>query len=148
MLWKIHWWKCLPKVMCHRQCLFSYVCLTHQLHTTPSKEYNVSSASAVHKSLSEVMSHLLQIVTYLISEERNRMQRQYHNIRAEALLIDKKDILGWNDAEKWRNQIHSFIYCHNMVDWRHRSVSQPASQSASRSASQSVNQSASLISRK
>ena len=65
-----------PNVMCRRQFLFSYVCLSHQLHTTPSKEYMyVSSASAVDNSLTEAMSHLLQIVTYLISEERNRIQR-------------------------------------------------------------------------
>ena len=66
-----------PNLMCCRQFFFNCVLwLTCQLHTTPSKEYNyVSSASAVQKSLTEALSHLLQIVTYLISEERNRIQR-------------------------------------------------------------------------
>ena len=60
-------------VMCRRQLLFSYV---HMFNTSTSyhskQRMHVSSASAVHKSLTEAMSHLLQIATYLISEESNR----------------------------------------------------------------------------
>ena len=55
--------------LCCRQFFFSCVCLAHLLHTTPNKEYtNISSAPVPVQpiSLTEAMSHQLQIITYLI----------------------------------------------------------------------------------
>jgi len=45
-----------PNLMCRRHFLFSYVCLTRQLHTTPSKEY-MSAVSLQSTSLSVKPCH-------------------------------------------------------------------------------------------
>jgi len=88
-------------------------------------------------SLTEVMSHLLQIVTYLISEKgRGYKSRQVPQYKNCSPFDWKKDIFGQSDVKTVKNQICSFIRCHNMVDWRHQSfnqsVSQPVSQPGSR----------------
>ena len=86
-----------PTVMCRRHFFFSYVCLTHQLHTTHSKEYLLAvplkSTILLPKPCHTYCKSSPTWSVYKGTGYKGR-QRYYHKTNIVALLVGKKGCLG------------------------------------------------------